>query len=127
MLVQHRRPDVDDAERIEAQEDPVLAQGAEEMRVGRGPLTELGLALGDGETAGRYGDGERISAGAAFLTPGAMAGGGQERWGADPEADLPAEAPTVPREFPIVRHSPSPSMLSCLRRGRIPSDGAQSS
>src|SRR6516225_6243147 len=71
MLVQHRRPDVDDAERIEAQEDPVLAQGAEEMRVGRGPLAELGLALGHGETAGRYGNGERISAGAALLTPSA--------------------------------------------------------
>jgi len=42
MLVQHRRPDVDDAERIKAQEDPVLAQGAEECGLGEGPLPSSG-------------------------------------------------------------------------------------
>jgi hypothetical protein len=72
-----------------------LLTGQKKCGFARAPYRALGLALGHGETAGRYSDGERISAGAAFLTPGAMAGGGQEKWGADPEADLPAEAPTV--------------------------------
>jgi hypothetical protein len=35
-----------------------LHTGQKKCGLGRGPLTELGLALGHGETAGRYGDGE---------------------------------------------------------------------
>ena len=102
-----------------------LHTGQKKCGLGEGPLPSSGSPWVS-ETAGRYSDGERIGAGAALLTPSAMAGGGQERRGADPEADLPTRASTVPREFPIVRHSPSPSLPSSLRRDRIPSDEAQS-
>jgi hypothetical protein len=59
MLVQHRRADADEPSASRRRKTQFLHTGQKKCGLGEGPLPSSGSPWGHGDTAGRYGNGER--------------------------------------------------------------------